>query len=133
MFVLSDTSLSADTFENFKNMCLKLYEIDPAKFLLAPWLTWQAAKVKLDFLTDIDMPLMVKKHIRGGICHSIYCYTKANNKYMKDYDKNKESSHIQHWDVNSLNGWVMTQKLPVNNSDWIKDTFQFDKDFRKRL
>ena len=45
------------------------------------------------------------------------------HKYMKDYDKNKESSYIQHWDANNLNSWVMTQKLPVNNSEWIKDTF----------
>ena len=51
---------------------------------------------------------------------------------MKDYDKNKESSYIQHWEVNNLNGWEMTQKLPVNNSEWIKDTFQFNEDFIKK-
>ena len=76
-------------------MCLKIYELDPAKFLSAPRLTWQTAlkktKVKLDLLTDINMFLMVEKGIRGGICHTIHQYTKANNKYMKDYDKNKES------------------------------------------
>ena len=59
-------------------------------------MAWQAAlkmtKVKLDLLTDIDMLLLVEKEIRGGICHSIYQYGKANKKYMKDYDKNKESS-----------------------------------------
>ena len=59
---------------------------------------WQAAlkkaRVKLDLLTDIDMLLMVEKRIRGGICHSIYRYAKANNKYMKNYDKNEESSYI---------------------------------------
>ena len=83
-------------------MCLKRYELDSAKFLLA--LPWQAAfkktKVKLDLLTDINMLLMVEKGIRGGICHSIYRYAKANNKYMKDYDKNKESSYLKYWDVN---------------------------------
>ena len=63
---------------------------------------------------------MVEKAIRGGICHSIYRYAKANNKYMKDYDKNKESSYIQYWYVNSLYGWAMSQKLPVNNFEWIK-------------
>ena len=76
-------------------MCLKIYELDPAKFLSAPRLTWQTflkkTKVKLDLLTDINMFLMVEKGIRGGICHTIHQYTKANNKYMKDYDKNKES------------------------------------------
>ena len=59
-------------------------------------------KVKLDFLTDVDMLLMLEKVIRGGICHSIYQYAKTNNKYMKDYDKNKESSYFQYWDVNNL-------------------------------
>ena len=135
LYVQSDTLLLADVFENFRNMCLKIYELDPAKFLSAPGLAWQAAlkktKVKLDLLTDIDMLLMVEKGIRGGICHSIYRYAKANNKYMKDYDKNKESSYLQYWDVNNLYGWAMSQKLPVNNFEWIKDTSQFNEDFIK--
>ena len=74
---------------------------------------------------------MVEKGIRGGLCHSIYRYVKASKKHMKDYDKNKESSYIQHWDVNNLYGWAMSQKLPVNNFEWIKDTFQFNDDFMK--
>ena len=51
---------------------------------------------------------------------------------MKDYDKNKESSYIQYWDVNYLYGQAMSQKLPVNNFEWIKDTSQFNKDFVKK-
>ena len=65
------------------------------------------------------MLLMVQKGIRAGICHSIYRY--GNSKYMKDYDKNKESSYLQYWDVNKLYGWAMSQKLPVNNFEWVKD------------
>ena len=87
-------------------MCLEVYELDPAHSLSTLGLAWQAifkkTEVKLDLLTDIDMLLMVEKGIRGGICHSIYQYAKANNKYMKDYDKNKESSYLQYWDVNNL-------------------------------
>ena len=94
LYLQSDTLFSEDVFENPRNVFLKICELDPAKFLSAPGLAWQAAlkktKVKLDLLTDIDMLLMVEKGKRGGICHSINRYTKANNKYMKDYDKNKE-------------------------------------------
>ena len=54
------------------------------------------------------MLLMIEKCIRGGIWHSIYWYAKANNKYIKDYDKNKESSYLQYWDANNLYGWVMS-------------------------
>ena len=103
--------------------------------LLAPGLAWKAAikktKVKLDLLTDIDILLIVEKGISGGICHSIYQYAKANNKYMKDYDKNKESSYIQYRDVNNLYGWAISQKLPINNFEWTKDTSQFNEDFIK--
>ena len=125
MFVQSDILLLADVFENFRNTCLEIYGLDPPKFLSAPELAWQAAlkktKVKLDLLIDIDMLLMVEKGIRGGICHSIYRYAKANNKYLKDYDKNQQSSYIQYWDVNNLYGWAISQKLPVNNFEWNKD------------
>ena len=88
----------AYVFANFRNMCLKIYELDPAKFLSATGLAWQAAlkrtKVKLDLLKDTGMLLMIEKGVRGGICHSIYRYAKANNKHMKNYDKNKESSYL---------------------------------------
>ena len=108
LYVQSDTLLIADVFQNFRNMCLEVYEFDPAKFLSAPGLAWQAGlkntKVKLDLLTDLDMLIMVEKGIGERICHSVYRYTKANNKYMKDYDKNKELSYIQYWDVNNLYG-----------------------------
>ena len=102
-----------------RKMCLKIYQLDPAKFLPAPGLAWQTAlkkiEVKLELLTDMDMLLMVEKGIRGGICNAIHQSAKDNNKYMKDYDKNKESSHLNYWDVNNLYGWAISQKLPVNN------------------
>ena len=79
-------------------MFLKIYELDYVKFLSAPGLALQAdlekTKVISDILTDIYMLLMVEKGVRGGICHSTYWYAKANNKYMEDCDKNKESSYI---------------------------------------
>ena len=77
------------------------------------------------------MLLIVEKGIRGGICHAVYWYVKANSKYMKDYDKNKESLYLKFWDVNDLYGWEMSQKLPVSNFKWIEDTSQFNEDFMK--
>ena len=108
MYAQSDTLLLVNVFGNFRNMSLQIYKPDPGKFLSALGLAWKAAlkttKVKLDLLTDMDMLFMVEKSIRGGICHSIYRYEKANVKYMKDCDKNKESSYLQYWDVNYLYG-----------------------------
>ena len=88
MYVQSDTLLSADVFENFQNILLELYELDPARFLTSSGSAWQAilkkTKVKLDLLTDFDMLLMIEKGIIGGICHDIYQYVKANNKYKNE-------------------------------------------------
>ena len=101
-------------------------------FFQIPRLAWQVAlkktKVKLDLFTNIDMLLMVEKSIRGGISHSISRYAKAKNKYIKDYDKTKESSYLQYWGVKNLFGWVMSQKVPIFNKKTImkkvmKDVF----------
>ena len=75
------------------------------------------------------MLLMVEKGIREGTCHSICQYAKANNKYMKDFDKNKESPYFRYWGVNNLYAWRMSQGLPVNNLEWIEDTSQFNEGF----
>ena len=60
------------------------------------------------------MLLIVEKGIRGGICYAIYRYAKANDKYLKNYDKNKESSYIQCLDASNLYRWEMSQRLPVD-------------------
>ena len=135
LYVQGDTLLLADVFENFRNKCLKVYELDPAHFLSLPGLAWQAClkktSVKLELLTDYDMLLMVEEGIRGGICHVIHRYAKANNKYMKNYDKNEESSYIQYSDANNLYGWAMSQKLPINGFKWLEDTSGMNEEFIK--
>ena len=135
LYVQSDTLLLADVFENFRNKCLEVCELDPAHFLSLPGLAWQACLKKmnviLELLTDYNMLLMVEEGIRGGICHSIHRYAKANNKYMENYDENKESSYIQYLDANNLYGWAMSQKLPKNNFKWVENTSRINEEFIK--
>ena len=87
--------------------------------------------VKLELLTDIDKLLMVEKGIRGGICQAIHRYAKANNTYLKIYDKNFQSSYLMYLDANNLYGRVMLQKVSVNSFEWIKKLFKFDEHFIK--
>ena len=116
LFFQRDTLLLDDVFEIFRNIYLQTYELDLGHFLttlgLAIQATLRRAKVKLDLLTDINVLLMEEKGIRG-ICHSIYWYAKANNKYMKDCNKNKDSSYLQFWDADNLYGWAMSPKLSI--------------------
>ena len=88
LYVRSDTLLLADVFENFRNACMKNYELDPAHFVSLPGLAWQAClkktNVEVELITDYDMLLMIEDGIRGGICHAIQRYAKANKKYMND-------------------------------------------------
>ena len=134
LYVQSDTLLLADVFNNFRDMCITEYELDPAHFLSLPGLAWQAClkktNIELKLLTDYDMLLMVEEGIRGGICHSIHRYAKANNKYMKNYKNNEESSYIQYLDANNLYGWAMSKKLPVNGFKWT-DNYKINEEFIK--
>ena len=77
------------------------------------------------------MLLIVEKEIRGGIYHLIHKYAKGNNKYMKNYDKDKESSYLKYLDANNFCGWAMSQKLPVNRFKWVEELSQFKDDFIK--
>ena len=87
--------------------------------------------MKLDLLTDVNILLMIKKGVRA-VYHSVYQYVKSNNKYIKDYDKNKESAYLHYWDVINLYDWAILQTFPLINFEWIKDTFQFNEDFIKK-
>ena len=115
----------AYVFENFSNKCIETYQLDPAHFLSEPGLVWQAClkktEVELELLTNIDMLLMTERGIRGGMCQAIHRYAKANNKYMKNYDKNTTSSYLVYLDANNLYRWAMSQKLPVNGFEWVED------------
>ena len=135
LYVQSNTSLLADVFESFRNLCIKTYKLHPAYFLSLPGLAWQACLkktvIKLELISDIDMLLMLEEGIRRGICHSVLRHAKANNKYMKDYDENKDDSFLIYADYNNLYGKKMSEKLPVDGFEWVEDLSIIDEDFIK--
>ena len=123
LYLKTDVLLLVDVFENFRKTCLKYYKLDPCHYYTAPGLAWDAClkltKQKLKLLTDYDMLMMFEKGIRGGISHISKRYAEANNKYVKDFDKTKPSTFIQHLDANNLYGWAMSQKLPTHGFKWM--------------
>ena len=125
----------ADVFEKFREKCNGIYGLNPFYFYSAPGLAWQAClkktEVKLEVLTDHRMLLMIEEGIRRGMRQSTHRYAKANNKYMKNYDKSIESSYLMYLDANNLYGWAMSKKLPVNGFKWENDLSRFNEDFIK--
>ena len=132
LYVQSDTTLLTDVFQNIRDKCIEICELDPASFLSDSGQAWQAClkktKVELELLTDNDMLIMYEEGTRGGMCQASYRYGKANNKYMKNYDKNKESSFTVYLDGNNFYGYPMCKKLPVSDFKWADDLSIFTKD-----
>ena len=121
----SDVLLLTDVFENFRDLCLKNYGLDPVHYYTAPGLAWDASlkmtNINLELLTNIDMLLMVEKGIRGGISIISNRYGKANNKYMKDFNKMEPSKYLMYVDANNLYGWAMSEKLPIHSFKWMSN------------
>ena len=123
IYLYSDVLLLADVFETFRNTGMEYYNIDPAHYLTLPSFGWDAllnmSKIELQLLTNYDMYLLIERGIRGGMCCQSTRYAKANNKYMKDYDKSKDSSYLMYLDANNLYGYAMSKYLPYNNFKWV--------------
>ena len=131
MYVQTDTLLLADVYEKFRDKCVEIYGLNPSHFLSTPGLAWQTCLKKtnmdLELLTDVHMLLMIEGGTRGGMCQSTHRFAKANNKYMKNYDKSIEPSYFMYLDVNNLYGWAMSKKLPVNCFKWEDDLSRFNE------
>ena len=119
----SDVLLLADVFENFRNICLKIYGLDPVYYYTAPGLAWDAClkmtDINLELLNDVNMLLMFEKGIRGGIYIISNRYGEANNKYMKCFNKNKLRKFLMYLDANNLYGCAMSEKLPTHGFKWL--------------
>ena len=111
-YLKKDALLLAHVFEKFIDTCLKHYELDPCHYFSSLGLSWDAmlkmADVKLEKISDIDEYYFIEKGSRGGISYIAKRYAKANNKYMSDYDSNKQSTFITYLDRNNLYGWTMS-------------------------
>jgi len=126
----SDVLLLADVFENFRDVCIQHYKLDPAWYYTSPGLSWDAAlkktDVKLELLSDPDMLLMFERGTRGGISTISHRYAKSNNKYMGEkYDADLPSKYITYLDANNLYGGAMSEPLPTHGFEWMAD-FELD-------
>ena len=124
LYNITDVLLLADVFENFRDLCLKIYGLDPVYYFTAPQLAWDAClkitSIDLELLSDPNMLLMFEKGIRGGISIISNRYGEANNKYMrKGFNKNKPSKYLMYLDANNLYGCAMSEKLPTHGFKWL--------------
>ena len=125
-----DVLLSADVFEKFIATCLKFYGLDPCHYFSSPGLSWDAmlkmTDVKLEKILDIGKYSFIEKGLREGTSYIAKRYAKANNKYKNDYDPTKPSTFISYLDMNNLYGWAMSEYLPYDGFNWLKNVDKFD-------
>ena len=123
-YLKKDVLLLADVFEKLISTCSKYYNSDTCHYFSAPGLSWDAilkmTKVELEKFSNADMHLFIEKGMRGGITYASKRYSKANNEYCPDYDKNKPKIYINYLDMNNLYGGAMREYLPYGEFKWVK-------------
>jgi hypothetical protein len=127
LYLKTDVLLLSDILINFQKKSLLNYNLDPLNgFLTLPHYAWNVmlykTNIQLEQLTDPDMYLFCEQAKRGGISMISHRYAEANNKYMKHYNPNVESSYISYYDANNLYGGAMCEKLPYKDFRWSKLT-----------
>ena len=125
-YLHSDVLLLADVFEQFRKPCYNYYELDPANYLTAPSLAWDAMLLKtgveLELITDLKILDIIERQKRGGLCFvGSKRHVKANNKYIEGFDISQPSSYLMYWDANNLYGWAMSQSLPFKDLKFDKE------------
>ena len=123
LYLKTDVLLLTDAFENFRDMCLSYYGLDPVYYYTLPNFAFDAmlklTGIEIDLVYDQEMYEMIEAGLRGGMTQTTCKKVEANNKYMGcDYNKNKASSFINYLDANNLYGLSMIQKLPYRNLKW---------------
>jgi hypothetical protein len=124
LYLKTDVLLLADVFENFIQLCLKEYKLDPTHYVSLPSFSLDAGlkfthvKIELYHEGQEDMYTMMEKGIRGGISVISGRSAEANNPYMSSYDSKKETSYITYLDANNLYGYAMKNYLPVGDHHW---------------
>ena len=126
LYLASDVCQLADVFENFRSNCFYNYNLDPAYFVSAPQLAWNAMfkmqDLELELISDPEMYRMIQPNIRGGICHASGRYARTNNKYMGAlYRPDEPESFIMYNNATNLYGWAMSQTLPYSEFEWLSD------------
>ena len=127
LYLKSDVLILADIFENFRKNGKEYYNLDPAHYFSCPGFAWDAmlqmTYINLELIRDIDIYQMVETSLRGGVSYIANRYSKPNNKYLSDYDKNKNknSSYLMYLDANNPYGWAMTQPIPTAGFEWLKE------------
>ena len=125
LYLKSDVLILADFFENFRKRSKQYYNLDPVHYFSCPGFAWDTmlkmTGINLELIIDIVMYQMVGKSLRGGLSYIANRYSKPNNKYMCDYDKDEKSSYLIYLDANNPCDWAMSLPLPIGGFKWLKE------------